>query len=186
MILSLYIYRLTEATTFDGVDDYIDTGIQLFDTNKDFTVFIDFVGDGEQAGNATFPPGVLTCVKEVSPWPGVSIDKTRTNYRFGPYSLESVPYNTTLRQKYIIRKNATEQTLKLIGYHGDREITSKFAQKNLITSTFNANLLLGAKDSNSGVSTNKNLKAFWKGTINQCKVWFKCLTDDEINSLLAF
>lgn len=179
---------MTEATTFDGVDDYIDTGIQLFDTNKDFTVFIDFVGDGEQAGNPDRPPSVLACIKEVSPWPGVSIDKTRTNYRFGAKSLVGVPYNTTLRQKYIIRKNATEKTLKLIGYHGDTEITSEYTQSqpNLITSTFNANLLLGAKDGNSGISTDKALKAFWKGTINQCKVWFKCLTDDEINSLLAF
>lgn len=180
-------YKLSKASTFNGTSDYIDTGIQLFDTNKDFTIFIDFVGDGEQAGNPDKPPSVLACVKEVSPWPGVSIDKTRTNYRFGAKSLVGVPYNTTLRQKYIIRKNATEKTLKLIGYHGDTEITSEFpkSQPNLIISTFNANLLLGAKDGNSGISTDKNLKAFWKGTINQCKVWFKCLTDDEINSLLA-
>ena len=35
------LYRLPEETTFDGVDDYIDTGVKLFDEPKDFTIICD-------------------------------------------------------------------------------------------------------------------------------------------------
>lgn len=35
------LYRLPEPATLDGVDDYIDTGVKLFDEAKDFTIICD-------------------------------------------------------------------------------------------------------------------------------------------------
>nr|DAJ06238.1 MAG TPA: CotH kinase protein [Caudoviricetes sp.] len=39
------LYTLPQETTFNGTSDYVDTGVKLFDTDKDFTIFMDFTSD---------------------------------------------------------------------------------------------------------------------------------------------
>ena len=36
-----YLYELSEPVTLNGINDFVDTGVKLFDTEKDFSVYVD-------------------------------------------------------------------------------------------------------------------------------------------------
>ena len=63
-----YIYTLNSETTLNGTNG-IDTGIKLLDSNKAFTIFIDFTPQGSQINAAR----LLQCDYDVSPYNGIRV-----------------------------------------------------------------------------------------------------------------
>lgn len=75
------LFKLRNTTDFDGIDDYVDTGIKLFDVADDWTIY--FAVDLSQAqGGAQTENNipVFHCIYELSPWPGISLQGDLLNH----------------------------------------------------------------------------------------------------------
>jgi|GEM_PF-2233418 len=165
-------YALAQVTTFDGIDDYIDTGIKLFDTAKDFTVYIDYAPtDGiTQVYQAT----VLHCQNEVSPYRGLSL---MDNMICGQDSTNSSQYASDIAsgKLVIVFKNGVISSIR-----NNSMLRTNISSSNDKYVQVNKNMILGACQLDNGTMTK-----FWNGTINECKVWFEALTLNQINEILG-
>lgn len=177
------VYTLPQATTFDGVDNYIDTGIQLFDTNKDFSIFIDFSDTGySQSNQAT----VLHCMYEGNIdsnliYPGIALSVQWNNdAKYGSLEGNYILSNTVGsydNMKILIEKNTTDNKINI--YEND-ELKYTTALSAKLTCTIDKHLLLGCYQTIDGTKGR-----FWKGVMNQCKIWFRNLSDSEKNELFS-
>ena len=179
-------YAITEPRTFNGTSDYIDTGIKLFDTAKDFAVYIDYTSTTgvTQSNQAT----VFHCLHEVSPYRGLTLMiKTGTTqpYMIGGQASGNTSYLDGIgdgNHKYLIQfTNGTISSIKTIG--GSNNIVNY-----TLGTTANANpyvqvtenLLLGCYQTVDGTKGR-----YWNGTINKFAVWYKQLTKAEINEVFG-
>lgn len=180
-----YIYSLPSVKTFNASNsDFVDTGVQLFDTDKDFTIFLDFEGstDNTSISNAHT---LLHCMHETSPWNGLSIAISSGGYQIDyqgnttrkKWNYFSINYNDTNNHKIIIVKNAGENSLKL---YYDQYSTQYILTGTNTFASINENLLLGCYQQTTG-----GKGRFWNGTINDFKVYFKALNDTEIENLFV-
>lgn len=178
------VYSLAETTTFDGVSDYVDTGIKLYDTEKDWTILL--AADFTQS--MAVQASVLHCVLEEFPWPGVSIyldnvtdDPATKKYIVGGHAaiasnayLSNVPATAT---KLAIR--CTGGKIDKVAYLDAGEVTA--ATPTGVTYTaYDGNLLLGCYQDTSGKKAR-----FWQGSISQCDVYFAALSDELISAFLV-
>ena len=175
------VYALAQATTFDGIDDYIDTEIKLFDTDKDFTIFIDFASSATQntQASSTSSVQVFHCVREERPWPGLSLCNFGSAWNMQSININTLPVTDTTRQKYVFTKDALNTLITCYKEDGTT-INNSGKDANLTNTTFNQNCLLGCYQNTSGTKG-----GYWAGTIYQFKIWFRKLSEDEINSLLG-
>lgn len=164
------LYSLPEATTFDGVDDYIDTGVKLFDEPKDFTILFYAYLDSNNLGNAT----VFHCINEVSPFRGLSCDmagKYRICGADGGSYVTMIP--TSTRTKFAIVANAG--VISAIWYKGEGSEVIACTAKECEYAAHDFNLLLGAYQDTSGTKGR-----FWKGALYDFRVYDYALTVDEV------
>ena len=178
---SLADYTLPQPTTFNGTSDYIDTGVQLFDTDKDFTIFIDFASSATQntQASSTSSVQVFHCVHEERPWPGLSLCNFGSAWNIQSININTLPVTDTTRQKYVFTKDALNTLITCYKEDGTT-INNSGKNANLTNTTFNQNCLLGCYQDTSGTKG-----GYWTGTIYQFKIWFRKLSEDEINSLLG-
>lgn len=172
------LYSLPEPKTFNGTSDYIDTGINLFDEPKDFTILADIEIDSSNGVTAT----VFHCMNESSPYPGLSLQQAGTNttggYMFGGYiqgasrQFANMPYTTN---KFAV--TCSNGCIKQISYMRDEVVTKTFTDTTY--PEVSNNLLLGCYQNNSGTKGR-----YWKGTISEFKVYDSVLSNDEINAFL--
>ena len=180
------LYTLPNETEFDGTN-YIDTGVKLFDTDKSFSIYIDFIGK-VPSGNKQAERTVLHCMNEIEPWNGIVLDgqkssKMRIASAGDQLALldnngnEISYFNNTLRQKYVLVKEQGSNILTIYNYNYGQPQT---LTSNGLTSTFDKNLLIGAYQNNTGVIGRQYI-----GTVYGCKVYSRALTQAEANSLLG-
>lgn len=168
------VYELAEPTTFNGTSDYIDTGVKLYDTDKDFAILMEF----ENPTNDQMET-LLHCMYEASPWNGVTM-KVDGNLLFSVVgtSLMETFISTTGVTRLALAKVGEYYTLKVM--HNGITSPQVLKEGNVGYASIPNNLLLGAYQDNDGVKGR-----FWSGTINSCKVYFDTLpTDDETNAFL--
>ena len=174
------VYTLSQTTTFNGIDDYIDTGIQLFDTSKNATIFIDLESTSSSNGVC------LNCMEGDSPWRGLGIQQQSNYYRLCGTGSANGNYieNTTLnasadvRQKMIITiANGVPTTVDILS--NNSKVTHSL-QSYTFAQLINRTLTLGAE-----VLDNGTIRNYWHGTIYQCKIWFRNLSDSEKNELFS-
>lgn len=180
------LFKLRNTTDFDGIDDYVDTGIKLFDVADDWTIY--FAVDLSQAqGGAQTENNipVFHCIYELSPWPGISLQGGLTKsyagrYISGNWSDTGVyAVGTTYYQGCVICKN------KFVKYIYDKMSPTTEMRELFVDNItkFNENvkkatLLLGCYQDVNGTKGR-----FWKGTIYDFVVYNRALTTDEINDL---
>ncbi len=172
------VYELEAATTFTG-SNFVDTGVKLYDTTKDWTILLE-MGAAQTNNNAAT---MLHCIEENSPWPGVSVQyyASEACYVVGGSvgtNLASytagIPSTTT---KIAIR--CVGGAINQVAYYNAGAVTVKTpAATNLFT--HDKNLLLGCYQKADGTKGR-----YWKGTISQCKVYFAALSDDAISDFLT-
>lgn len=175
-------YAITEPRTFNGTSDYIDTGIQLFDTAKDFAVYIDYTPTAgvTQVNNAT----VLHCVHEVVPYRGLTLMYANNDYFIGGHNANTASgYTANItgneNHKFIIQfANGVISHIKTINSGIIQNVTLLATAANNPYVQVTENLLLGCYRDASGTKGR-----YWNGTINKFAVWFKRLTDDEIQQV---
>lgn len=165
------IYTLEESTTFNGTSDYVNTELKLFETDSDFTIALQFAG----GDSITASSAVFHCVKELNPYPGVSLDAltTANAYRFVDGKNLSIAVDDTSPHRIIAVKNAASATIDMYWDTLSNKLTNN--NTSIVSVTHTLPLMLGAK-----MMTNGKISNFWNGTISECAVYDRQLTESEI------
>lgn len=175
-VINSVLYELSEPKTFVNVNsDYLDTGVQLLKENIDWTIFVEFMGSDQNVdtGDAHC---LLHCMHEEYPYPGVSFAIWTSRYGFNLYKIasgSSIPNNDTKTHKLIVTKSG-----ELFNMYLDNSILANL--KPNPTYGIEESLVLGAYHKLDGT-----YGRFWNGTIERCKVWKRCLSSEDITSLLT-
>ena len=169
---SSVLYTLPQETTFNGSSDYVDTGVQLFKTDRDFTITMDVTADT----STTIQNCIMHCMKEQSPYPGIVLQISGDD---GYYSLSAgnnvspirnlVPISR--RTKLVIVKNGT--TMKVYNNNVTDESQYRFT-------AIDQTLLLGAYQTTEGTKGR-----FFKGTIHEFSIIDTVYTNEQIKDYLA-
>lgn len=174
-------YEITDRV-FNGTSDYVDTGIALFDTAKDFTMFIDFTdGYTENPTTNTVIP-IVHCIRESGGYPGFTIHRSFNKYEFqmnGGYRAQAAGYDNAngITTKFVTRRSGNNVIWR------EWNSASQSVQKGTGSTTLSdvtQNMLLGAYQTIDGTKGR-----FWKGTVNRCVIWLSALGDEEIEALFA-
>lgn len=165
-------YTLPEERIFNGTSDYVDTGIQLFKTDQNFTITMDVTADDLASGQHC----IVHCMKEESPYPGITIQKDAGyNYALGKGNNTSmvgsvIPINQ--RTKVVIVKNGT--TMKI--YNSNNVV----GESPYVFTSIDQTLLLGAYQTVEGTKGR-----FFKGTIHEFSISNTVYTQEQINTYLG-
>lgn len=168
------LWTLPAETELTG-SDYIDTGIKLFDTNKDFTVEAwATTGSSQASTQAT----LLHCCKETNPYPGLSCALSNANLRIAVTSKNPnhllVTFSANTLYKVLVAYNSTSRTFSA---RINNSIKHDVAC-NVTASTFQNTLLIGAYV-NTALTT---YGRYFIGTIHRANVWNYAFTNEELNS----
>lgn len=178
------LYKLPVATDFNGIDDYIDTGIKLFDVSDDWTIYfaVDLT-QGATQGTNDIP--VFHCIYEVNPWPGISLQGGISKSYAGKYTGGNWSNITiyggieTYYQGCVVCEN------KFVKHIYDKRSSAEEMRKLVVNNTTNfienvkkASLLLGCYQDVNGIKGR-----FWKGTIYDFIVYGRALSENEANKL---
>lgn len=169
------LYSLPSATTFNGTSDYIDTGIKLYDEEKDITIFLDFTfGTG-----TTKEMAMAHCMHEAAQYPGFvaqSMDESTWMIDGVACKKGALARIADERHKVCMRLNTSTKLEEFYIDGTTLTVSGTYSSFTPITE----NLLLGCYQVASG-----NKGRFFDGTIHDCKVWNRVLTDEEIAELMA-
>lgn len=164
------LYSLPEETTFNGTDTYIDTGVQLFDTAKDFTLA--FRGDLSKETNNQ--RAVFHCQYEESPYPGQGL----LSYIYTGNST----YRGEGSNKFPMTMTGYVMTAKAgcvtsVSYIDNGTITHIPITKDYVQ--FSQNLLIGCYQTTDGTKGR-----FWTGTMYDFRVHDYEMTTEQIEAYL--
>ena len=176
-------YAITEPRTFNGTSDYIDTGIKLFDTAKDFTLFVDYA---TATPTSDIQSTILHCLHEEAPgYRGLCFMKLPDNdlYFIGGQASGQDSYATNIPAtgKYLI-SFVNGVINNIVTLNNSNELVysaTDMASANPYVQ-ISENLLIGCYQDTSGTKGR-----YWSGTINKFGVWYKQLTSDEINQVFG-
>ena len=175
------LYTLNSETTLNGTNG-IDTGIKLFDSNKAFTIFVDFTPKGTQVNGAR----LLQCLYDVSPYNGIRVaiiggtkyamvyNETANTDANG---LGAINQNDETRHKLVITKEANSNTVK---YYVDNT-TAHTVNGTVDFGAIDNTLIFGYYTAADGTTK----KYYWKGIIHQAKVYNSVLSSSEISNLVT-
>jgi hypothetical protein len=189
------VYQLPSAMTFNGTSTYIDTGIKLFDTPKDFTIFVDFNDEGTRTHFDT----VYHCMYEGKingyDYPGHSLDyrKFTTGNKYEGYAMIVSPGSYWKGTGYISAgKNIRSAVVFKAGVFSNWVWSNNYGTPTsnfvLVTGSslpavpnyvsHSVPLAIGCYRTTTG-----SRGRFWQGRINDFRVWERALTDTEVNAL---
>lgn len=179
---------LAEEAVFDGTNA-IDTGIALFDEDKDWTIYIDFefdyvtstdeqvlMGCYQEGGTEGFLLSSKSNSIPVLKWNGIStsLDSQKAS--------SSATYRNSVVFKH--RKGDFNLYVYLHGENNDRYTTSEMIivpmEKARITTT-SLTLSLGGRSYGSDIFSNQA-----KGKIHYAKLWYADLSDKECKKIASW
>ena len=181
-------YSLEEETVFDGSSN-IETGVKLFDSDKDFTILADFTPSSQSV--STSQQNVLFRVKQTkAPWIGVDISNwnesgtcgsrgsmisqaTKQGYILGKICT-GVPRDTTNRLKFVIKRVSADK--KMYFYDSQGLIGSYSDAGDVASNLFTTTIKLGGYSD----PTTKYMPC----TVHAFKVYFDAVDDSDITTLL--
>ena len=162
------IYSLPQATIFNGISDYIDTGVNL--NNKPYTILLDY-----ETNRFIINATILDNMNEEKPYPGWAVDLDGSlNTRFAGANI----YLTDVNANYgkIAIRCTNDNVLTVFSPKIPNGTT---ASPNL-TTTINHNLLIGAYYNNGN-----GINRFFDGAVYKCAVYDVALSDEEILGYLS-
>ena len=181
-------YSLGEETVFNGSSN-IDTGVKLFDSDKDFTILADFT-PSSQNGSPSKQNVLFRVKQKTSPWIGVDIsnwfqsanvgsrgskisDATKKGYILGKICT-GVSNDTKNRLKFVIKRVSADK--KIYFYDSQGLIGSYSDPGDVASNTFTDTIKLGGY---SDATTN-----YMPCTVHTFKVYFDAVDDSDITTLL--
>lgn len=178
-------YMLTQDTSFDGVGDYVDTGVCLFDTYKDFTIFLSFTGDEWKQSSTVFSAALNAWGAGVNMYSYVS--SSDAFYTFGSGAGSSawlgLTANDAANTRYNVVLRLDSANNKMYWAVSKNGIAGNSGEYDVTYSPHYRTTLLGAD--NHLVDGVEGVRHFWKGTIHKAGVWQKLLTNADVQTLLA-
>lgn len=181
-------YSLGEETVFDGSSN-IETGVKIFDSDKDFTILADFTPSSQSV--SVSQQNVLFRVKQTkAPWIGIDIsnwnEAATCGSRGSMISLDNkqgyilgkictgVPRDTTNRLKFVIKRVSADK--KMYFYDSQGLIGSYSDSGNVASNLFTTTIKLGGYSD----PTTKYMAC----TVHAFKVYFDAVDDSDITTLL--
>lgn len=168
---------VSEKRVFSGVtNDYYDTGITLFDTDKDFVLALDYKMSSENASGAT----LMQCFQNAG------TNGFRLNYGSAPQFVwggsSITPSLSDSREMLVIRHKKGDNNLYVYTSNmSSTDIQVYTMEKGTATQSATATLILGAAKQDSGRITNYGI-----GEINWCKIWYKDLGENACRKLVGW
>ena len=182
------VYSLGEETVFNGSSN-IETGVKLFDSDKDFTILADFTPSSQNISPSK--QNVLFRIKQSqAPWIGIDISNwnggtttgnrgsmvngsTKKGYILGKICT-GVPYDTTNRLKFVIKRVSADK--KMYFYDSQGLIGSYSDPGDVASNQITTTIKLGGY---SDPTTN-----YMPCTVHTFKVYFDAVDDSDITTLL--
>ena len=167
---------ISEKTYFDG-SNRIDTGIQLFDEDKDFVLAIDYEFLSGNKSNAV----LAQCFQANGTngfklWYGAASDFTGAKLTWGTVSNNIVGVNK--REIIVIRHKKGDNNLTIYksNLDGDEVLTADLTRTKSTIGT--GTLVFGCARADDGIYENHAI-----GNVNWAKIWYKDLGEDVCKSL---
>ena len=174
--------------TFNGTSDYIDTGIQLFDTDKSFTIFCDCTEDTEYPLLRYYQ--IFHCMMSNGPWTGIeaSLRKTDENDKS---PIRIAYYGGAESQSYDSTTGVGNRNVKIAVSHKSASSSLSIAvsvNDNLVmyedvvySYGFNEKtLVIGVGKKDDGTLTSN----FFKGTINNFKLYNVSFSLNDLRNMV--
>lgn len=170
------LYKLPNQTTFDG-NTYINTGIKLFDTAKDWTIILYGHMDNLAQEQNTV---IIHCMNEDdnTDYPGLAIQCVENNFIFTGSSREYFPGHAIRTNSFkmaLVCKDGMITLLKYIenfGVESYKAASGQFVQ-------VNKDLIIGAYQDEAG-----NYGRYWRGELFNLVVYDQALEGGELNYVL--
>lgn len=173
------VYSLPEPTVFDGSAMYIDTGVRLFNTAKDFTLF--FHADTSDTSNGNYY-SVFYCYNDSGSFPGLVYQKTpsQNNYSYRgndddaskEYTSTKNPFSESVKGCVVCENGVITRIFSKVG----DDVMAELEVKANSYTAIKKKVFLGCRMESTA-------DRFWKGTIYDFKVYDRVLSDDEITAL---
>lgn len=184
------LYELPQETTFNGIDDYIDTGLAVMNEARSFTIIVDYT----EAENVAKNGKVFSCVQDHGggSYGGLALWKypySESNGYFvggfpgnGEGYLFNSPFNSGLANERMSVAIVFEDGVPARMFY-------KNSNGEVLNSIMNAavtekypfiharNILLGCREYGSLYENKGN---FWAGTIHTFEVWDYAMNEQEI------
>ncbi len=164
---------ISEKTYFNGRDTYIDTGIKLFDEDKDFIVAIDYEFLTGCESGAT-----LAQCYQGNTNQGFDLTYSGSNAQLVWGTSSDNVSSINKREMIILRHKKGDNNLTVYksNLDGNSVLTTELIKKQ--TTITNASLIFGASSPEEGYYENYAI-----GNINWAKIWYKDLGDQVCRDL---
>ena len=190
-----YLYTLAEATVFDGSTTYIDTGVKLFDTEKDFTIFVDFdcqrpegnkygylISTDCQYGNIE-ATNLLLGYEESNAYPTLYTNGTKGGTSWDD-ATDVWGHNwNNLQRIILVYVDGVFSFGKYLKKNDPDNPRYIHAGDGLAYHASNETLIIGATKS---VWDSTTIKDFWEGTVNEFRVYNHAIVEEEANAMLLY
>lgn len=166
---------ISENTVYSG-STYYDTGINLFDVDKDFVLAIDYKMSSENSSGAT----LMQCFQTAG------TNGFKLSYESSPQFIWGSPSITPsypdCREMLVIRHKKGDNNIYVYTSDiGSSNISAYTIEKSTVTQSDNATLVFGASKQDSGRFVNYAI-----GEINWCKIWYKDLGEETCEKLVSW
>jgi len=158
------VWNETRGLTFDGVDDYVDTGITSTQiTNKDFTLCIN--------GKSDYTASYNSVIGFTSDWYFSHTDnQPRLYLKYSDSTIETLYFNSISNDNEWHQICAIYNGTDFIGYFdGTLDISVSADDKEIIDSAFNIGKVLGS--------------SYFSGTLNDITILNKALNSSQVLEL---
>lgn len=166
---------ISATTNFDG-SNYIDTGISLFEEDRDFTLTIDFEFDSDNTNGAT----LAQCYMENS-YDGFRLWHS-SQHQLSWGSDSTIPSYGTQREIVVLRHKKGTNKVTVYNSNITGQESSSVELESIRIPTINSTLVFGAKKSDDGTSYSK----YAKGKIYWCKIWYADLGEEKCKTLVSW
>ena len=168
---------ISEKTSFSGTN-YLDTGIKLFDEDRDFVLALDYTISEDNTEAGTF----MQCF-QTSGSNGFKLGYSGSAPEFVWGSATPIkPSSVDNREMLVIRHKKGDNNLYVYVSNLDStEPTSYTIERNAITQSDNATLIFGAAKMDSG-----RITGYCMGDIHWCKVWYQDLGEKACEQLVGW
>ena len=182
-------YSLGEETVFDGSSN-IETGVKLFDSDKDFTILADFTPSSQKFPSPARQNILFRIKQSKAPWIGVDIanwnESGTTGSRGSMISSSSkqgyvlgkmctgVPRDTTNRLKFVIKRVSADK--KMYFYDSQGLMGSYSDPGDVASNPITTAIKLGGYSDSAA--------NYMACTVHTFKVYFDAVDDSDITTLL--
>ena len=168
---------ISEKRIFSGAtNDYYDTGIKLFDVDKDFVLALDYKMSSANTTNAT----LMQCFENAGT-NGFRLNYgSKVQFTWGSPTIN--PASTDSREMLVLRHKKGDNNLYVYTSNiSSTDIQTYTMEKGTATKSDIATLIFGAAKQDSGRVVNYGI-----GEVNWCKIWYKDLGDDICKKLVGW